>query len=161
MSSQKDRKRYRNPIPTVDVIIEIRDARGRNGIVLIERKNPPPGWALPGGFVDYGESLESAAVREAFEETSLRVRLIEQLGTYSDPARDPRKHTISTVFIARAQGTPVAGDDAANVGIFTSKDIDFLLAFDHGLILKDYFARKKRKKGGPKGPPPRRSKRLA
>jgi 8-oxo-dGTP diphosphatase len=144
MSSSINRTRYRNPIPTVDVIIEIRDARGRDGIVLIERKNPPPGWALPGGFVDYGESLESAAVREAFEETSLRVRLIEQLGTYSDPARDPRKHTISTVFIARARGTPVAGDDAASVGIFAAKDIEFPLAFDHARILKDYFARKKR-----------------
>jgi ADP-ribose pyrophosphatase YjhB (NUDIX family) len=160
MSSQNDRRRYRNPIPTVDIIIEIRDARGRSGIVLIERKNPPPGWALPGGFVDYGESLESAAVREALEETSLQVRLIEQLGTYSDPARDPRKHTISTVFIARAHGTPVAGDDAANVRIFAAKDIDVPLAFDHDLILKDYFARK-RKKGGPKGPPPRRSKIVA
>jgi len=142
MSTPKKHLRYRNPIPTVDLVIEIQDARGRNGIVLIERRNPPPGWALPGGFVNYGESLESAAVREAYEETSLRVRLIEQLGTYSDPARDPRKHTISTVFIARAQGAPVAGDDAANVGIFTAKDIDFPLAFDHAQILKDYFARK-------------------
>lgn len=136
--------RHRNPFPTVDVIIEILNSRGREGIVLIERKNPPPGWAFPGGFVDYGESLETAAVREALEETSLRVRLVEQLGTYSDPARDPRKHTISTVFIARAEGTPAARDDAKDVGIFTRREIDFPLAFDHAKILKDYFARKKR-----------------
>ncbi len=121
MESRRPPRRYRNPFPTVDIIIEIRDARGREGIVLIERKNPPPGWALPGGFVEYGESLETAAVREAWEETSLRVRLVEQLGTYSDPARDPRRHTISTVFIARAEGTPAARDDAKNLGIFTRR----------------------------------------
>jgi len=143
MAIRRTHSRYRNPIPTVDIIIEIRDARGRDGIVLIERKNPPPGWALPGGFVDYGESLEDAAVREALEETSLRVRLLGQLGTYSDPARDPRKHTISTVFIARASGTPNARDDAKTLGIFTRREIDFPLAFDHARILKDYFARKR------------------
>ncbi len=143
MAIRRTHPRYRNPIPTVDIIIEIRDARGREGIVLIERKNPPPGWALPGGFVDYGESLEEAAVREALEETSLRVRLLGQLGTYSDPARDPRKHTISTVFIARASGTPDARDDAKNLGIFARREIVFPLAFDHARILKDYFARKR------------------
>jgi len=127
----------------VDVIIEIRDARGRDGIVLIERKNPPPGWALPGGFVDYGESLEKAAVREALEETSLKVRLLGQLGTYSDPGRDPRKHTISTVFVARASGRPAARDDAKNCGIFARREIDFPLAFDHARILKDYYTRKR------------------
>ncbi|HNQ80958.1 MAG: NUDIX hydrolase [Acidobacteriota bacterium] len=146
MESRRPPRRYRNPFPTVDIIIEIRDARGREGIVLIERKNPPPGWALPGGFVEYGESLETAAVREAWEETSLRVRLVEQLGTYSDPARDPRRHTISTVFIARAEGTPAARDDAKNLGIFTRREIDFPLAFDHAEILKDYYARKRRLK---------------
>ena len=146
MESCRPPRRYRNPFPTVDIIIEIRDARGREGIVLIERKNPPPGWALPGGFVEYGESLETAAVREAWEETSLRVRLVEQLGTYSDPARDPRRHTISTVFIARAEGTPAARDDAKNLGIFTRREIDFPLAFDHAEILKDYYARKRRLK---------------
>ncbi|MCC7295500.1 MAG: NUDIX hydrolase [Acidobacteria bacterium] len=146
MESRRPPRRCRNPFPTVDVIIEIRDARGREGIVLIERKNPPPGWALPGGFVEYGESLETAAVREAWEETSLRVRLVEQLGTYSDPARDPRRHTISTVFIARAEGTPAARDDAKNLGIFTRREIDFPLAFDHAEILKDYYARKRRLK---------------
>jgi len=144
MALQRTHRRYRNPIPTVDIIIEIRDARGREGVVLIERKNPPPGWALPGGFVDYGESLESAAVREALEETSLHIRLVEQLGTYSDPARDPRRHTISTVFIARAKGTPAAADDAKNARVFTRRKIDVPLAFDHERILKDYFARKRR-----------------
>ncbi|MHB8054442.1 MAG: NUDIX domain-containing protein [Candidatus Aminicenantales bacterium] len=144
MALRRTHRRYRNPLPTVDIIIEVRDARGREGVVLIERKNPPPGWALPGGFVDYGESLESAAVREALEETSLRVRLVGQLGTYSDPARDPRKHTISTVFIARAKGTPAAADDAQNARIFTRREIAFPLAFDHKQILKDYFARKRR-----------------
>jgi len=146
MNPPKKRIRYRNPIPTVDIIIEIRDAHGRDRIVLIERKNPPLGWALPGGFVDYGESLETAAVREAREETSLRVRLLEQLGTYSDPARDPRKHTISTVFIALAHGTPKAQDDAKNIGLFSAREIGFPLAFDHARILRDYFARKKREK---------------
>jgi 8-oxo-dGTP diphosphatase len=144
MALKRTHSRYRNPFPTVDIIIEVRDAQGRDGIILIERKNPPPGWALPGGFVDYGESLESAAVREALEETSLHVRLVEQLGTYSDPARDPRKHTISTVFIARAKGMPVAADDAKNLGVFTRRQINFPLAFDHAQILKDYFARKGR-----------------
>ena len=99
---------YRNPLLTVDIVIEIRDS----GIVLIERKNPPQGWALPGGFVDYGESVESAAVREAKEETCLDVRLIEQFHTYSDPTRDPRHHTVSIVFLATADGAPRGGDDA-------------------------------------------------
>lgn len=146
MALRRTHRRYRNPIPTVDIIIEIRDARGREGIVLIERKNPPPGWALPGGFVDYGESLEAAAVREALEETSLRVRLVGQLGTYSDPARDPRRHTISTVFIARGRGTPKAADDAGDLRIRTERGIDVPLAFDHEKILKDYFARKRKER---------------
>src|SRR5512143_4149268 len=104
---------YRNPFPTVDIIIELRRPDGRPGIVMIKRKNPPPGWALPGGFVDYGESLEHAAVREAKEETTLDVELVRQLHTYSDPSRDKRFHPISTVFVASADGLPVAGDDAA------------------------------------------------
>lgn len=144
MALRRTHRRYRNPVPTVDIIIEIRDARGREGIVLIERKNPPPGWALPGGFVDYGESLEAAAVREALEETSLRVRLAGQLGTYSDPARDPRRHTISTVFVARSRGTPRAADDAKALRICTRREIAFPLAFDHAAILQDYFAWKRR-----------------
>lgn len=131
---------YRNPAPTVDIIIELEDpATGRvRGIVLIERKNAPLGWAIPGGFVDYGESVEHAAEREALEETSLAVRLVRQFHVYSDPARDPRQHTISTVFIARAQGEPAGADDALVARVF---DIDALpepLVFDHGLILDDY-----------------------
>jgi len=159
MPRRKTETAYRNPAPTVDLIIEIKTARGGGGIVLIERRNPPYGWALPGGFVDYGESLESAAVREAREETSLHVKLVRQLHTYSDPARDPRKHTISTVFVARARGVPAAADDAKSVGIFTRREIDFPLAFDHRTILDDYFrslrrarretpARPKKSRGG-------------
>jgi len=128
----------RNPTPTVDLIIEL---KGR-GIVLIRRENPPFGWALPGGFVDYGESLEMAAIREAREETSLDVELIRQFHTYSDPGRDARQHTISTVFIAEAQGDPAAADDAREVGVFTRESIPGNLAFDHGEILKDYFEKR-------------------
>src|SRR5512138_3224083 len=106
-------KSYRNPLPTVDIIIET-----GNGIVLIERKNEPFGWALPGGFVDYGESLEAAAIREAAEETSLEVTDLRLLGCYSDPSRDHRFHTISTVFVAKATGTPKAADDAKNLAVF-------------------------------------------
>lgn len=128
---------HRNPLLTVDIIIEC-----QAGIVLIERRNPPAGWALPGGFVDYGESLESAAIREAYEETSLHVHLIEQMHTYSDPDRDVRHHTVSTVYIAKAQGTPVAADDAKDAGIFTEKTLPSPLVFDHPKILSDYFAYK-------------------
>jgi ADP-ribose pyrophosphatase YjhB (NUDIX family) len=138
-------KKYKNPAPTVDIIIEIDSEDGRQGIVLIKRKNPPFGWALPGGFVDYGESLEQAAVREAKEETSLDIQLQCQMHTYSDPKRDPRKHTISTVFIARAEGTPVAQDDAREIKVFSKDELDFPLAFDHKKILIDYFNRKKGK----------------
>ena len=129
---------YRNPVPTVDIIIEI-----NGGIILIERKKPPYGWAIPGGFVDYGESLEDAAVREAEEETSLKVKSLIQLHTYSDPDRDPRKHTISTVFIAKGEGKPKARDDAKNLDIFTENNLPEPLAFDHRKILKDYFNWKK------------------
>jgi 8-oxo-dGTP diphosphatase len=129
-------KKYRNPFPTVDIIIET-----EGGIVLIYRKNPPFGWALPGGFVDYGESLETAARREAKEETSLDVNLLYQLGAYSDPARDPRHHTISVVFVASATGMPRARDDARKAGIFRRKSLPTPIAFDHGRILEDYFQR--------------------
>lgn len=129
---------YRNPIPTVDIIIELED----EGIILILRKNPPPGWAIPGGYVDYGESLETAAVREAKEETSLDVTLIRQFHTYSDPGRDPRGHTISTVYIARAKGVPRAQDDAKEIQIFTKDNLPDEIAFDHRQILEDYFSRK-------------------
>ena len=125
---------YKNPVPTVDIIIET-----PGGIVLVKRKNPPYGWALPGGFVDYGETLEEAAVREAKEETGLDVKLVRQFHAYSDPSRDPRQHTITVVFIAKAEGMPVAGDDAKEVGVFTRHTIPKELAFDHAKILEDYF----------------------
>lgn len=134
--TEQERK---NPLPTVDIIIEI---AGR-GIVLIERKNPPHGWALPGGFVDYGESLEQAAVREAKEETSLDVELVEQFHSYSDPGRDPRHHTISTVFIAAAEGTPRGEDDARAAAIFREDNLPAAIVFDHPWILRDYFDYKK------------------
>ena len=130
-------EKYRNPLLTVDVIIEV----AGEGVVLIRRRNPPMGWAIPGGFVDYGESLESAAVRESKEETSLSVRLRYQLGAYSDPARDPRHHTVSVVFVAEAEGSPRAGDDAGEIGIFQRNALPDPLAFDHRKILEDYFNR--------------------
>jgi ADP-ribose pyrophosphatase YjhB (NUDIX family) len=126
---------YSNPIPTVDIIIEIES----KGIVLIKRKNPPYGWAIPGGFVDYGESLEEAAVREAKEETNLNVKLIKQFHTYSDPKRDPRHHSISTVYIAKGKGIPKPKDDALEIGIFDESDLPTEIAFDHRSILNDYF----------------------
>jgi ADP-ribose pyrophosphatase YjhB (NUDIX family) len=124
----------RGPYLTVDAIIEI-----DGGIILVKRKNPPPGWAIPGGFVDYGESLEDAVIREAKEETGLDIKLVRQFHTYSDPKRDPRHHTVSTIFIARASGKPVAGDDAKEVRIFTRDDLPEDIAFDHRQILEDYF----------------------
>ena len=125
----------RSPAPTVDIIIEVPGG----GIVLVQRKFPPHGWAIPGGFVDYGERLADAAVREAREETSLDVTLVSLLGCYSDPRRDPRRHTISTVFIARADGQPVAADDAAATGVFTRDQLPAPLCFDHDTILADYY----------------------
>ncbi len=125
---------YRNPVPTVDIIIEL-----KQGIVLIERKNPPLGWALPGGFVDYGESFEQAAVREAKEETGLDVTLIRQFHTYSHPERDKRLHTASTVFIAKASGVPKGLDDALQAQVFQQDNLP-LLTFDHAQILADYFS---------------------
>jgi 8-oxo-dGTP diphosphatase len=132
-------EKFRNPLPTVDIIIEIID----HGIVLIERKNPPHGWALPGGFVDYGESLEKAAVREAKEEKSLEVMLTEQFYTYYDPDRDPRHHTVSTVYIAAGDGMPRGADDAKSARLFRENNLPSPLAFDHGQILRDYFVFKK------------------
>ena len=128
----------RNPAPTVDIIIELIDQPHRP-IVLIERKNPPPGWALPGGFIDYGESVETAARREAKEEVSLDVELVEQFQVYSAPDRDPRQHTLSIVFIATAQGTPQAADDASHLEVFQSWQIPANLCFDHAQILQDYW----------------------
>ena len=129
---------YRNPVPTVDAIIEVPD-----GIVLIKRRFLPMGWALPGGFVEYGETVEAAARREAKEETGLDVSLTELFNVYSDPLRDPRQHTIGIVFIGTAAGVPAAGDDAAEAGIFTAQSLPAPLAFDHGQILEDYFTYKR------------------
>lgn len=128
---------YRNPVPTVDIIIEIEDK-----IVLIERKNPPHGWALPGGFVDYGESFEKAAIREAKEETGIKVTNLQQFRTYSDPKRDPRQHTASTVFIGTGTTAPVAADDAIRAETFGEENLPELV-FDHKKILEDYYNSKK------------------
>ncbi len=125
-------------MPTVDVIIEI----GKR-IILIERKNPPYGWALPGGFVEYGESVETAARREAKEEVSLDVQLTGLFGVFSDPDRDPRQHTISAVFTASAKGVPVAADDAKTARLFSEDDLPDNLAFDHAEILRRYFQKKR------------------
>jgi ADP-ribose pyrophosphatase YjhB (NUDIX family) len=124
---------YKNPAPVVDIIIEV-----ERKIVLIERRFEPFGWAIPGGFVDYGETVEQAAMREAKEETGLEVTLIHLLGVYSDPARDSRKHTISTTFVARATGRPVGGDDARYAALFAPNRLPEPLVFDHDRILKNY-----------------------
>ena len=122
------------PFVTVDALIELPE-----GIVIIQRSNPPFGWALPGGFVDYGESLEDAVIREAKEETNLDLTEVKQFHTYSDPRRDPRFHTIGTVFIAKGKGTPRAGDDAASLKVMTREEIEKIdFAFDHKKILQDY-----------------------
>lgn len=136
MANYKKSRRF--PLATVDIIIEV-----PGGIVLIDRKNPPYGWAIPGGFVDYGESLEQAAVREAYEETCLKVKLKKQFHTYSDPNRDPRGHTISTVYIASAQGRPSPADDAKGAAVFTRQNLPRPIAFDHERILADYFKKKR------------------
>ena len=139
-SCGSDVKRFRNPFPTVDIIIEL-----EGGIVLIERRNEPLGWALPGGFVDYWESLESAAVREAREETSLQISNLRLLGCYPDPARDARMHTISTVYMATGEGVPRAADDALNLAVFRLDCLPERLCFDHAQILADYAAADPRK----------------
>ncbi|MDH5358968.1 MAG: NUDIX hydrolase [Gammaproteobacteria bacterium] len=124
------------PAVAVDIIIEMVDHPSRP-IVLIERRYDPFGWAIPGGFVDMGERLEQAAIREAKEETSLDVRLLILLGNYSDPHRDPRGHTVSPVYVAEARGEPRAMDDACNLSLFTPDKLPKLV-FDHALILEDY-----------------------
>ena len=125
---------FKNPLPTVDIIIEM-----DGGIVLIHRRNEPRKWALPGGFVDYGETLEEAAAREAKEETSIEVSELKQFHAYSDPKRDERSHTISIVFTAKGVGAPRAADDADDIGVFTRDNLPADLAFDHAQILDDYF----------------------
>lgn len=133
---------YRNPKPTVDIVIELAEHPG--AIVLIERKNPPRGLALPGGFVDEGEWLADAAVREAKEETGLDVEIVELFHAYSNPQRDPRQHTVSTCFIARAHGTPVGGDDATTCIVARPDALPGPLVFDHATIVADYVAYKQR-----------------
>lgn len=122
------------PFITVDIIIEV-----EGGIVLIERSNPPFGWAIPGGFLDYGETLENCAIREAKEETGLDISDLKQMFTYSDPKRDPRFHTVTTVFVAKAKGRPKAGDDAQNAKVISLDELNSIkLAFDHDDVLRDY-----------------------
>jgi len=125
------------PLIAADALIQLIDRPGRP-IILIERAFPPYGWAIPGGFVDVGESVEDAAVREAKEEVCLDVNLVALLGLYSNPARDPRGHTATAVYVAEATGEPRAEDDARNVGIFTLDQLPEELAFDHGLVLADF-----------------------
>ena len=141
---------WKNPTPTVDVLIELADKPG--ALVFIERKHAPVGFALPGGFVDEGEYIADAAVREAKEETSLDVQLVELFHVYSDPARDARKHTVSTVYIGRSTGTPRGGDDAARCLVCAPDELPAPLVFDHALIVSDYLEYKR----SGKRPPPRR-----
>ena len=125
------------PLLAADTIIELTDFPDRP-IVLIERANPPYGWAIPGGFVDLGEIVEQAAVREAKEEVQLDVNLIALLGIYSDPIRDSRGHTVTAVYVAEAAGMPVAADDAKNCRLFRLDELPETLAFDHAQVLADY-----------------------
>ncbi|MFZ5586055.1 MAG: NUDIX domain-containing protein [Thermodesulfobacteriota bacterium] len=131
---------WRNPFPTVDVVIELAGRGDPPPIVLIQRKNPPLGWALPGGFVDYGETVEAAAAREMAEETGLAVELLGVLGVYSDPARDRRQHNLSVVFVGRAQGESQPGDDAAGLAVCDPAEPPGPLCFDHARILEHYRA---------------------
>jgi 8-oxo-dGTP diphosphatase len=127
----------RAPRLTVDVLIQMNGSPDE--VVLVKRRFPPHGWAIPGGFVNWGETVEAAAVREALEETSLHVKLVRQFHVYSDPARDPRGHTVSVVFVATGKGIPHGQDDAAEAGIFRREALPSSLAFDHSQIISDYF----------------------
>jgi ADP-ribose pyrophosphatase YjhB (NUDIX family) len=131
---RKKMPKPKTPLLTVDIIIRYKD-----GIVLIERKNPPRGWALPGGFVDVGEPIEKAAIREANEETSLDILLIEQFHAYSQPDRDLRFHTVTVVFIADAEGILTGKDDAKKARVFKKNNLPSAIAFDHRQIIEDYF----------------------
>ena len=131
----------RNPLLTVDMIIEVPGEPGPR-IVLVRRKNPPHGWALPGGFVDYGETVEGAAVREALEETGLEITLERQFHSYSEPSRDPRGHMVSVVFVAKAEGTPRGGDDASEARAFSPDELPRDIVFDHPQIIQDYLTGK-------------------
>jgi 8-oxo-dGTP diphosphatase len=137
INEQTIMSRPKTPDLTVDIIIELLDKPGKS-IVLIQRKYAPLGRAIPGGFVEVGETVEAAAKREAYEETSLKVTLIKLLGVYSDPARDPRGHSVAVVFVAQAHGVPVAEDDAAATEIWQIDQLPDDLVFDHGQILADY-----------------------
>jgi len=125
------------PLLAADALVELINQAGRP-IVLIERKNPPYGWAIPGGFVDVGETVEAAAIREAREETTLEVELKGLLGIYSNPKRDHRGHTVTVIYVAESSGTPIAADDAKNVGVFMLDNLPEPLAFDHAMVLEDY-----------------------
>ncbi|MDD3925851.1 MAG: NUDIX hydrolase [bacterium] len=128
--------RQRNPYPTVDVIITSK--AHPHAVVMVRRKYPPEGWALPGGFIDWGESAEAAAVREMKEETGLDLKDLKQFHVYSDPARDPRGHTISTVFTATTDGEPAGGDDAAEAVWVNLDNLPPDIAFDHRRIIEDW-----------------------
>lgn len=134
----KNNFRPTTPLIAADAIIELLDENNQIGIVLIERKNPPYGWAIPGGFVDVGETIEQAAIRESKEEVCLDVELICLLGLYSDPARDERGHTATAIYVAKASGAPQAADDAKNVAVFNINTLPTNLAFDHDKVLQDY-----------------------